>query len=208
MSKFIVLATLLAAIFTFSACAEDNGTPGATSPATPVTTPTLTPTLIPTSMPSPTVTPVPTDIPLPNTGLDDFVFESSELPEACSVKKSPSLSSDRELTDQLIASALANDTLAASAVSSLYAVYYEGPEYNEIGYFGLEFESTTLAEQAAAILIQHGQGRTPGRSVFLVGNIVVEVWRDDEGTGNCFFSLKELVSVQTEQGGGLEMPTK
>ena len=81
------------------------------------------------------------------------------------------------------------------------AVFHEGPEYNEIGYFGFEFDSTRSAEQTAALLA----GRY---SVFLVGDIVVAVWRDNDESDNCFSSVKGLVSVQTEIGGGVEMSSE
>ena len=180
MNRSSLLATASLFILTFAACRGGDATPSTTSPTAPV----------PTSIP----------------GLNDFVFEASVLPEACSVKENASISSDREFADLLVGLVLVDDELAPSVVSALYAVYYEGAEYNEIGYFGFEFDSTKSVVQAVDFLIQEDQRSAPGRfSVFFVGNIVVEVWRDDQGSEGCFSPLKELVNVQTEIGGGLEL---
>ena len=98
--------------------------------------------------------------------------------------------------------------LASSAVTALYAVYYENLEYNEIGIWGYEFDSAMYAEQVAAEAVEQGQVSDPGRfAVFLQGSVVIEVWRDDEGSGECFWPLWELVRELMEAAGGLELPT-
>ena len=142
----------------------------------------------------------------PNASLIDFVFAGPDPPESCSVAQKPSLASDREVVSRLAEQTLLSEA-APSPISALFGVYYEGPEYNEIGYFGFDFDSIGSAEQAASLLVQEGEATAQGRfSVFLVGNIVVEVWRDDEGSISCFAALKQFVSAQTEAAGGAEMP--
>ena len=214
----VFLAAVVIVAFLVGACGGGDAT------GTPALTPRVTASLSPTPTPTAT-TPTPTSTPTPSGSLNDFVFTASELPEACSVVKvdlqvaegypswlskissNPFLSSDREFVDGFVGVVIPDTELASSAISALFAIYYEDTENNEIGLFGYEFDSDTHAWQAAALIIEQGDD-PDGFAVFLVENIVIYVWRDEVGSVNCFLPLKELVSVRTEIGGGLEVPTE
>ena len=193
--------------------ADDTSTSAPTNTLAVPPMPTATP--IPTSEPTttPAVQATTISTPRPKVSLSDFMLAASDLPETCQlrlrgldlpaneedpswlkkVKSNPFVSSDREFLDGFVGLVgISDSALVSSVVSALFAIYFEGPEDNELGLYGYEFDSVEHAAQAAPFVIRY-QLRDPSHAAaFLQSNIVIFLWHDNV-SDDCFASLKDLI---------------
>ncbi|GEM_PF-3599847 len=140
--------------------------------------------------------------------LSDFIFEANRFGSECSLEAvtpdgeargNPVLSSEYEYVKNVAARWL-NEESASPARTILVSIYHGENESDEVGLFGIEFDSNSSASSAAEFLKQE-HPKESGNVIYRENNIVIWLWQEASSTDKCFEKLQDLVEEEIRKAG-------